>query len=493
MNTMIRAGALLCPTLTAVLAIAPACSVPGERIDPDAPQTSTELTPLAVQELAREAYVYGFPLVMNLKTLEAYTLDESSPEYKGPFNQVACEARLFTPEDRAVVTPNADTPYCMFWLDLRREPLVLSVPQMDRGRYYGIQLIDLFTHNFDYVGTRTNGGRSERVLVAGPSWSGEAPTGVRRVAQSETDLVLCIIRTQLFDDADLARVAEVQAGYGLEPLSAFLGEPAPRAVRPIDLPAWREGSEFTAASLETLDRALDLVDTPPQEAELRARLARIGLGTPDAFELDALTPERRAAIEAGVARGLEEIRAFVGQNSGDPIFSARIFGTREHLAEQAEALGASSPDLPRAGAALAGLYGNSGAEAVYPAYFVDADGEALDASKHDYAFRIARKDLPPTGAFWSLTMYDGATQLFVDNSIDRYLLNSRGLEGLAREENGDYVFHLRKDSPTGPELANWLPTPNGPFYVILRLYLPKPEVLDGSWQPPKLRKAAGSR
>ena len=489
MTIPLRIGPLLGPVFAVALACALSCSAPGDRIDPDAPLPAADLTPLAIQELAREAYVYGFPLVMNLKTLEAYTLDESSAEYKGPFNEVSCEARLFTPEDRAVVTPNADTPYCMFWLDLRREPLVLSVPQMDVGRYYGVQFIDLYTHNFDYVGTRTNSGRSERVLVAGPSWSGELPTGLRRVVQSETNLVMCIIRTQLYDEADLARVAELQAGYSLEPLSAFLGEPAPRAVQPVELPAWEPGSEFTAAALETLDLALDLVDTPQEEAEQRARFARLGVGTPGRFDLDALDPERRAAIEAGVARGLEEIRAFLGEHSANPLASALIFGTRAHLAEQAQVFGVSNADVLRASGALAGLYGNSGAEAVYPAYFVDADGEPLDASKHDYEFRIAREDLPPVDAFWSLTMYDGATQLFVANPLDRYLLNSRGLDDFTREENGDYVFHLRKDSPTGPQIENWLPSPTGPFYVILRLYLPKAEALDGSWQPPALRKA----
>jgi len=132
-------------------------------------------TPEQVQAIAVDAYIYGFPMVMNYKTMYQYAVDTENPDYKGPFNELACEARLFTPDDRAVVTPNADTPYCMFWMDLRAEPLVLSVPEMDDERYYSFQLIDLYTHNFAYVGTLTTGNGAGAFLIAGPGWDGEAP------------------------------------------------------------------------------------------------------------------------------------------------------------------------------------------------------------------------------------------------------------------------------------------------------------------------------
>ena len=125
-----------------------------------------ELTPAEAQQIAKEAYIYGFPLAMNYKTLYAYTLDKDSKEYKGDFNTLSCEARVYTPEDKAIVTPNSDTPYCMFWSDIRKEPVVISVPEMEADRFYHFQLIDLFTHNFAYIGTLTTGNKAGKFLIA---------------------------------------------------------------------------------------------------------------------------------------------------------------------------------------------------------------------------------------------------------------------------------------------------------------------------------------
>ena len=180
-----------------------------------------------IRSIASEAYIYGFPMVMNYKTLWNYVIDEGNPEYKGPFNEVSCEARLYTPDDKAIVTPNADTPYCIFWMDLRAEPLVLSVPEMEPERYYSFQLIDLYTHNYAYVGTLTTGNEAGRYLLAGSGWTGDIPAGVTDVIRSETDFILNITRTQVFGPDDLAKVAEIQGQYQLQPLSAFLGEEAP--------------------------------------------------------------------------------------------------------------------------------------------------------------------------------------------------------------------------------------------------------------------------
>ena len=163
-----------------------------------------------MRAIAAEAYVYGFPLVMGYKTLFSYVIDTGNSEYKGPFNQMACTARLFTPDDKAVVTPNADTPYCTTWLDLRAEPLILTVPELQPDRYYSFQLIDLYTHNFDYVGTLTTGNEAGRYLIAGPNWEGEQPEGIDKLIRSETPFVLSVTRTQLFGPDDLERVAEIQ-------------------------------------------------------------------------------------------------------------------------------------------------------------------------------------------------------------------------------------------------------------------------------------------
>ncbi|MEE4218192.1 MAG: DUF1254 domain-containing protein [Xanthomonadales bacterium] len=438
------------------------------------------------QAIAKEAYVYGFPMVMNYKTMYEYTVNTNSPDYKGPFNEVSCEARLFTPEDKAVVTPNADTPYCMFWMDLRAEPLVLSVPEMEAERYYSFQLIDLYTHNFAYIGNLTTGSQAGRYLLAGPGWEGEKPDGIDDVIRAETNAIFNVTRTQLFGSDDLEKVKDIQGQYELEPLSAFLGEKAPAPSAVPDFPAWDEGSQFDERFFGYLDFVMDLLGKPgPGEEALWQDLAKLGIGPGMDFRLDALPQEQAAELRAGVKEGFAEIEAFIASNANDPLASGKWFGTRSFLDESAiENYGLDKPDMLRSAGAHAGLYGNSAKEAIYPAYFTDADHAPLDASKHSYTMTFQEDVLPPVKAFWSLTMYDGKTQLFIENPLDRYLLSSEMMEQFKREEDGSLVLHIGKDSP-GPDLeSNWLPAPDGPFYMIMRLYGPEQAALEGLWTPP---------
>jgi len=443
------------------------------------------------QAIAKEAYLYGFPMVMNYKTMVQYSVDTENPEYKGPFNQVSCEARLFTPDDKAVVTPNSDTPYCMFWMDLRAEPLVLSVPEMEEERYYSFQLIDLYTHNFAYVGSLTTGSKAGRYLLAGPGWDVKKPAGITDVIRSETDFIFNVTRTQLFGPDDLDKVKEIQSQYALQPLSAYLGEKAPEAPSLPDFPKWVEGSQFDERAFTYLDFAMDLLEKPGAgEEALWKNLARLGIGPGKSFRLDALPKEQVEALKAGVQEGFAKIEAFLAKISSDPLASGKLFGTRELLNESARKnYGLDKPDMLRSVSAHAGLYGNSAAEAVYPTFFADADGEPLDASKHSYTVTFPKGELPPVKAFWSLTMYDGKTQLLIENPLDRYLLNSEMMDGFKREADGSMVLYIRKDSPGKDLESNWLPAPDGPFYLTMRLYGPEKVALEGQWTPPKVEKA----
>jgi hypothetical protein len=482
---------LVTPALMALALVAcgqdsPSGAEPAANVAPAEPPT------IDVSRVARDAYVYGFPLVMNLKTLYDYVVNEDSPDYKGPFNEVSCEARLFTPADTAVVTPNSDTPYCMFWMDLRREPLVLSVPEIESDRYYSIQLVDLYTHNYAYIGTRTTGSEAGRYLLAGPEWSGAVPDGVGEVFRGETDFVFAVIRVQLFGPDDIGRVSEIQAGFDLQPLSGFLGEAAPAAVSDIVFPAWEPGAERSLEAFEYLDFALRLTEPRPDDAVLREQLAAIGMGDGAPFKSAALDPDTAAEMTAGLKQALADMSAFVEANASDPLFSNRLFGTRAFLDETAADMGLPDLRMLRAVGAMTGLYGNSGAEALYPTFLVDSDGDPLDASKHDYVMRFAPGDLPPAKSFWSLSMYDGKTQLFIDNPLDRYLLNSSMVADFVEEPDGDIVFYLQAEAPPEPLTANWLPAPDGPFYAVMRLYLPEDEVLEGRWTPPYIEKADDS-
>lgn len=176
---------------------------------------------------AEEAYLYGFPMVVGYSVLNKFFIDRNSGQFKAPINTLNNEARVFTPKDTAISTPNSDTPYSMAMLDLRAEPMVLCMPQIEKARYYDVQLIDLYTNNYGHMGSRTTGNGAGCYLVSGPEWQGEIPPGIASAFRSETQLGLVLYRTQLFNPADMDNVKKVQAGYKLQPLSAFLGKPAP--------------------------------------------------------------------------------------------------------------------------------------------------------------------------------------------------------------------------------------------------------------------------
>ena len=451
----------------------------------------TAVTPEEAETTARQAYVWGFPMVMGYKTLYNYVIDTANPEYKGPFNQVACEARLFTPDDKAVVTPNADTPYCMFWLDLRAEPVVLSVPEMEAERFYHFQLIDLYTHNFAYVGTLTTGNGAGSFLIAGPEWDGEVPEGIDDVLRSETNFVFVVTRTQLFGSDDLGRVEEIQGEYELRPLSEVSGRDAPPAPPPLEFPDWEEGSQFDERFFGYLDFMMTLLEEPVQgKQELWQSLSRLGIGPSGDFDFAALEPEIREAMKAGREAGFAVIEAFVAKHADDPLISGKLFGTRAFLEESAAANFESDDiDVLRSVAAHMGIYGNSAAEAIYPTFLTDAGGSPLDGSAHRYSLTFPEGELPPVGAFWSLSMYDGATQLFIDNPIDRYLLNSAMMDDFRMGDDGSLMLLIQQDSPGEGWDSNWLPAPEGPFYLVMRLYGPDQQVLEGSWSPPPVVRA----
>ena len=188
------------------------------------------------KQIAEEGYVYGLPIVMNYAVMYDYAVDRNSGQFKAPFNEIRNEARVYTYKDTAVISPNSDTPYSVVSLDLRSEPIVLSVPSVEAGRYYSIQLVDGNTYNYGYVGSRATGNEPGDFMVVGPDWKGETPSGIKKVFRSSTQFALAIYRTQLFGPDDMPNVEKIQAGYKVHTLSAYLGKPAPAAAPAIDFP-----------------------------------------------------------------------------------------------------------------------------------------------------------------------------------------------------------------------------------------------------------------
>src|SRR6266850_1917268 len=179
--------------------------------------------------IAEEGFIYGLPIVMNYAVMYEYAVDKNSGQFKAPFNEIHNEARVFTYKDTAIVTPNSDTPYSIIWLDLRAEPMVLSVPAVEKSRYYSVMLCDGNTFNYGYIGSRATGSDAGDYLVVGPDWKGDAPAGIKKVFRSSTQFSAAAYRTQLFNAKDMPSVVKIQAGYKVQPLSQYLKQPAPPA------------------------------------------------------------------------------------------------------------------------------------------------------------------------------------------------------------------------------------------------------------------------
>jgi len=203
-----------------------------------------------LRKIVEEAYVYGFPIVDSYRIQYSYFVDRTNPEFKGSWNQPHSVARVYTPQDKAIQTPNSDTPYTFLGADLRAEPLVISVPAIPKDRYYSLQFIDMYTHNFAYVGSRATGSDAGHYLLAGPAWQGAVPKGVTSVIRSETNFAFVLYRTQLFGTSDLEEVKKIQAQYEVRPLSQFAGTatppPAPPVefVKPLSVDAQKKSPEF---------------------------------------------------------------------------------------------------------------------------------------------------------------------------------------------------------------------------------------------------------
>ncbi len=439
------------------------------------------------RKIAEEGFIYGLPIVMNYAIMNEFAIDENSGQFKAPFNAIFNDERVFTYEDTAVVTPNSDTPYSMVWLDLRAEPMVISVPAVETKRYYSAQLVDGNAYNYGYIGSRATGSDAGDYLVAGPAWKGEQPAGIKKTFRSTTPFSLTIFRTQLFDPEDMPNVVAVQKGYAVQPLSAFLKQPAPPAAPVIDFPpASTKGikDHFFAY----LDAALEFIPKSPQNEAILGKLASIGIGPGKTFEFEDLSMEHKAAILLAMKEGEDKVKQFLasGMKELNGWRVGALFGDRAFY---------HGDWLKRAAAAQGGIYGNDAVEATYPMTRSDADGDTLDGSKHSYTLTFPAGQLPPVNAFWSVTMYDGKTQLLIQNPIDRYLINSPMLPNMKSNEDGSLTIYIQKDSPGEAKESNWLPAPNGPIYLVMRLYWPKTEppsilpVGEGSWSPPAVKKA----
>jgi hypothetical protein len=432
------------------------------------------------QAIAVEAYLYLYPLVMMDATRRQMTNAEADKQVGfGPMNTFS-HIRTFPPaEFKAVPWPNFDTLYSSAWLDLTEEPLIVSAPDTG-GRFYLLPLQDMWTDVVAVPGKRTSGTEAGAFAVVPSGWQGELPTGVRRI-DAPTPYVWVIGRTQTNGPDDYPAVHQVQDGFTITTLSRWGQEPQPvtatidptvdMTTRPVEQVNQMPAAAYFAYAAELMKLH------PPHVTDwsILARMQRIGIHPGKSFDIETLDPAMQQALNQAVPAGQQAMQAKV------PTLGRLVNGWQV----TADTMGVyGNYYLKRATLAMVGLGSNPAEDAIYPLTFADADGKPLNG-ENDYLLHFDSHELPPVEAFWSVTLYD-QDGFQVANPLNRSALGDR--DALRYDADGSLDLFIQHESP-GPEReANWLPAPRGALALFMRLYAPKPEVLDGRWEPPAARR-----
>ncbi len=449
----------------------------------------SEATVFALPEQAKQAaiaYLYGYPLVYNLREIANF---QKGPNLLGsaplPFNTFGHARQLLDPTIH-FVSPNNDTLYMVAMCDVRNGPLVLQVPDTN-DRYYVLQFVDAWTNNFAYIGRRATGTQEGRFLLAAREYDGPVPDDMR-VVHPSTGVFAIVGRIAVDGIDDLPVAHSLQDQFTLTPLSVYRGGDAPGPVRGVPQPDPRVVPEL--GWWEAFRVALAAFPPPTSDAPFLAICEQLGLTAPHSPYVDP-DPALAEALTAGQKAAEEKLEELI-KSAANPVngwqSSLNIFNYNSDYFE----IGTLDdprwmiPDrntayVTRAVAARAGLWGNHGYEADYRIVYVDADGRPLD-SEHRYELRLPAP--PPVDAFWSLTMYDADEFYLVENSINRYSIGS-STPGLQYGPDGSLTIYMQQASPGPGNESNWLPTPQqGPFRPIMRLYQPQQPILDGSFTLP---------
>jgi hypothetical protein len=430
-------------------------------------------------EIARDAYIYAYPLVLMQVTRLTGTNVEAPVELNAPVNQLAHGRSFPDPSFTIVVRPNADTLYTALTYDVSQEPIVFIIPNSSE-RYFLLPFLDYWTNIFTVPGKRTTGTGAQEFAIVAPNWKGVLPAGVKKY-QSPTISGLMIGRTQTNGKSDYDSVHKFQDGMKVVPLSMY-GKPytAPKGkFRPEqDMSAPPDQLEkMDAATFYSMFTQL-MKDNPPHADDypILDRMERIGLVPGKDFSFASAPKDVQDALVAALPVALKQIKG-AWLHSG-----VAANGWRTNMS----AIGTYGADyLHRAGVAYAGLGANVIEDAIYPTALTDAEGKPFHSGSR-YLLHLTKEQLPPARAFWSLTMYD-ERQLFTENPLDRYAIGDR--DDLAFNKDGSLDLYIQSDSPGKDKEPNWLPAPKqGAFTMNLRLSWPKVEALEGSWTPPSVQK-----
>ena len=433
--------------------------------------------------IAEDAYIYGYPLVtMDMTRKQTTNVNSAGPE-RAPMGQFVRMRTFPTAAYRDVPGANTDTLYTMVWLDVSKEPWILSIPDMG-DRYYMMPMLDGWTNVFQSPGTRTTGDKPQKYAITGPGWSGTLPKEVTEY-KSATGLVWILGRIYCTGTPeDYAKVHALQDKFSVVPLNSY-GEPYTPP------PAEEDGGLDMKTPVAVQVQALSVDDyfsylaklwktNPPaaQDASIVARMAKIGLVPGRDFEPSKLSTSDKEALNGVPKLGLMKMLGRVKEQQ--PINGWLVFGSN---------VGNWGTDyLLRATTAWLGPGWNLPADAVYPLSQKDSNGNDYNGADHKYVLHFDKGQFPPVKGFWSLTMYD-ENNFLAANPLNRYTLSQR--DKFVTNPDGSVDLYLQADSPSKAKESNWLPAPKAKFGVMLRLYWPKntpPSILDGSWSPPPMKR-----
>jgi hypothetical protein len=426
------------------------------------------------RSLSREAYVYLYPLVtMEVTRRQTINVEAGARPAFGPPNEFHHLREFPSAEFRAVVRPNFDTLYSSAWLDLTAGPVIVHAPDTD-DRYYMLPMLDMWTDVFANPGKRTTGTDAKDFVVTGAGYAGEVPDG-KPVIEAPTPWVWVIGRTQTNGPDDYAAVNAVQDGYTITPLNPTGHTPDPdqdTTTEALRLVNGMSAVEFFTFACE----ALMLNQPHATDFSILARIANLGIVPGGSFDTSGLDAGVLDEIEAGATAAREAIAANVahlGAHANGWTLATDTIGVY------------GNSYLKRATIALGGLGANPPEDAVYPVLLADSNGKPING-EHDYAIHFDADKLPPVDAFWSITMYD-AEGFQAANEIHRFAIGDR--DPLAYNPDGSLDIFIQHTNPGPGRETNWLPAPTGPLGITMRLYAPRPEVLDGRWTPPHVSTA----
>ncbi len=423
------------------------------------------------RKIAKQAYVFSYPLVMMYRTMYLQAIDSKSKSFSGGFGKWL-HLGTSSPKDTDIVSPNNDTPYSYAWVDVRAEPWVLTMPKIEDKRFYTSQWDDLWGFVLDNPGSIEDGNGGVSVLLASPSWKGNLPKGVKRVIKGESEFLGTLTRTQLLGDKDLPNVQKIQKEYKLQPLSAFLGKDAPKAAPEIKWMEWKDGDEKTEKFWSYV--AFLLAYTTPNDTDKRiyADMAKIGLEKGKLWDASKLDKDVTAALAAGAKDALAQFKE-QSINISDP---SKFFRSRADAKDDYDnrALGVN-----------VGIFGNVNKVSVYIALPKDSKGNLFDGSKASYELKFTKAQLPPAKYFWSMTMYKLPQRWLTENPIKRYSIGS-ATQGVKYGADGSLALEVSAKSPGKDKEANWLPAPSGPFWLVMRTYGPGKPIVDRTYKVPPI-------